>query len=90
MKEFRSKQELYSFVNDVAGKLRQVGEHSAAKMLSTANTVAYTSSSEWLGEIGLAVMEIRSQCRLDRDLEIDCDDIMSEVQRFWPDIERAK
>lgn len=48
------------------------------------NGVVFTSGSEWLGEIGVAVKKLRSECTPSGALDDRPERIMRDVRRVWP------
>ena len=84
--EFESPEELLAFIARVGDKLMASGQSESAAVLSDLQTVAFTSSSEWLGELGRAVRQIERESSIDADISHDFARIMREVNRVWPSL----
>ncbi len=67
---------------------RAAGLGDAADELQTRCFAAYTTSSEWLGETGLAIVEFISRTRgqIPVTLERQLYDCLAEVRKVWPDL----
>jgi hypothetical protein len=67
---------------------RSAGLDEAADELEGRCFAAYTTSSEWLGEVGLAVVHFLSRERgqVPVTLERRLYDCLTEVQKVWPEI----
>src|ERR1700752_471737 len=67
-------------------ELHSGGLDSAARELEAHCFAAYTSSSEWLGEVGAALYRFRSvnRGRYSPDLDPLIDQCLREVGRVWP------
>lgn len=72
---------------ELIGKLREAGLSTAADSLSTLRGSAWTTSSELIGELGLAVLRLQRQPGLPADLMQLTQRCMSEVRKVWPHIE---
>jgi hypothetical protein len=55
-------------------------------VLQDVQRVAYTSGSEWLGELGHAVRQIEREFDIDSPAAVDLARIMIEVNRVWPSL----
>jgi hypothetical protein len=81
---FKSPGELDQFVTVVRRELDESRLPDAARLLATVQETAFTTSSEWLGELGAAVTSDPrgdgDTTKLDDKLEI----IMQAVRRAWP------
>jgi len=75
---------LNRFVGEVASELAALGLQRAAKRLVAIQGTAYTTGSEWLGELGTAVRDIRGQYPIPPALDTRLERIMTEVRRAWP------
>ena len=81
---FDSADDLARFVGHVGTELEALGLHSAARRFAGIRGAAFTTGSEWLGELGAAVNAIRTECRIPLALDEKLERIMSEVRRVWP------
>jgi hypothetical protein len=81
---FKSPEELHAFVAEVAEKLRVQGQTEAADLLASIQNVAFTTGSEWLGELGLLVRRLQRDFDLDADVRGDLKRIMRAVNSAWP------
>lgn len=88
MRKFKSNSDFYHFVNEVASKLRTHSYSKEADILQNANTLAYTTSSEWIGEVGRAVSAISKNLNLKKKFESEFADIMAAVKKVWPDFNK--
>ena len=82
--EFKSPEERGAFITEVAKKLRGQGQTEAADLLAGVQTVAFTTGSEWLGEVGLLVRRLQREFELDASVRHDLKRIMRAVNRVWP------
>lgn len=57
---FKTPAELDKFVRETAKLLDEAGLADAARELSDIRSTAWTTSSEWLGELGLAVARVKA------------------------------
>jgi hypothetical protein len=88
MKQHHVSESLQQLTDEVIRKLRKAGQD--ARTLENVRATAYTSSSEWLGDLGLAVREIEKQQILDESLKAEMAAILTEVEKTWPEIRRQK
>jgi len=68
-------------------QLRAHGFSTAAESIAGVRTSTWTSSSEMIGELGLAVLKIQSQAAaapVELKQALRC--CMKEVHKVWPDI----
>ena len=79
-----SSSELYQFTDAVIQKLREAGldPHPLELVQST----AFTTGSEWLGELGWAVRKIEEHDVQVENLKKDLEAILREVHKVWPNI----
>jgi hypothetical protein len=82
--DFKSPEELHTFITQTAEKLRTQGQTEAADLLTNIQNMAFTTGSEWLGELGLLVRRVQREFHLDSDLRRDLKQIMRAVNRVWP------
>jgi hypothetical protein len=70
----------------IVSELRSAGLESAARELEGQCFAAYTTSSEWLGEVGAALQRFRSanRGRYSTDLDPLIDQCLREIGRVWP------
>ena len=80
-----SSDELADFVRHVSQALDQLGHSDAARELADTN-IAWTTSSEWLGELGLAVRKIQGLATFPDDIAAGLERIMGAVHVAWPDL----
>jgi hypothetical protein len=69
---------------EVKAGLEATGLHGAARQLAEIQGAAFTTGSEWLGELGMAVRTIRGECVVPREVDGKLERIMTEVRRVWP------
>jgi hypothetical protein len=82
--EFDSPEDLDRFVSEVRKELDAGGFGSAASRLATVQRTAFTTGSEWLGELGAAVKAIRAERGLPNSLRQKLEAIRVHVRRVWP------
>ncbi len=75
---------LFVFINETIIKLQSYNLN--AKPLQDIQASAFTTSSEWLGELGLAVREVQKQKIRDETITEALSKIMDEVYAAWPHI----
>ena len=70
----------------IISELHSAGLDSAARELEVQCFAAYTSSSEWLGEVGAALDRFRrvNRGRYSADLDPLIDECLREVSKLWP------
>ena len=70
----------------IISELHSAGLDSAAHELEAHCFAAYTTSSEWLGEVGTALERFRgaNRGRYSADLDPLIDQCLREVGRVWP------
>jgi hypothetical protein len=85
-KTFESPEELDQCVVQVIQKLNGAEQHDAAKVLEDWRSTAYTTSSEWLGDLGIAIRKIQKQHKIDKRINTDLRRLLREVHRIWPSI----
>lgn len=56
---FATPDDLDRFIDELRADLQAAGLQGAAERLAALQGTAFTTGSEWLGELGLAVKEIR-------------------------------
>jgi hypothetical protein len=83
---FESPDELNQFAGEVIQKLHRAELYDAAKILEDWRSNVYTTSSEWLGELGLAIRKIQKQNEIDQSLNLDLERLLCAVHRAWPSI----
>ena len=81
---FESPADLNRFVSEVRRELEDSGLIAAASTLAAVQETAFTTGSEWLGELGRAVNEIRKQRDVPSEVRTKLEAIRSEVRRIWP------
>lgn len=67
-------------------KLRACGLDGHADSLSQLKGMAWTTSSELIGELGRAVLRLRKQPELPAEIAQLVGRCMSEVRKVWPNI----
>lgn len=68
-------------------QLRTHGHLVEAETISILRTLAWTSSSEMIGELGLAILRIQSQCAVEHDdLKQAFACCMKEIRKVFPHI----
>ena len=84
MARFDSPEALRLFVVATEQELRASGLTHAATLLQEVQATAYTTSSEWLGELGTAVRRIQAQFRLPPEIGQRLQRVMTAVHQAWP------
>jgi hypothetical protein len=84
MAPFESPDALDRFVSEVRKQLESTGFATAASRLASVQDTAFTTGSEWLGELGTAVNAIRNDRKLPREIREKLEAIRAEVRRVWP------
>ena len=80
---FESTAEITSFVKQLVLDLRTAGFDPEA----LEDTIhAYTTSSEWYGELGIAVRKIQQHERLNPDFQARLNRIIALVNTVWPNL----
>jgi hypothetical protein len=89
--DFDGPEDLDRFITQVREALENTGRHSEAQRLARVQNMAFTTSSEWLGELGLAVLDVRRQRELPADIDAMLERIMVRaVRRAWPALSRRR
>ena len=86
--EFQSPDALHKCVGEVIQRLRGAGLD--ATPLEKVQSTAYTTGSEWLGELGQAVIQVERQPIADPATANDLRRILAESRRAWPSIRRGE
>jgi hypothetical protein len=68
---------------NLSDELARAGIPEASDRLRVAASMAYTTGSEWLGEIGLAVREVRQKHRPPLAFQDPLERVMSAVHVAW-------
>ena len=84
MRSFECADDLDRFVAETRKAMAELGLAEAAAAIAEVQSTAYTTRSEWLGDLGATVRRIESQFRLPSQLQSRLDQIMTEVHRAWP------
>jgi len=72
---------------ELVSKLRKRGFDEGAEEIAILMSLAWTTSSEMIGELGRAVLRFqREHPGVSTDLRDALDRCMNEVRIFWPDI----
>jgi hypothetical protein len=74
--------DLYKFINRVILELEALKVD--AEPLRDIQSIAFTTSSEWLGELGRAVRAIQKQKIKDPKVASSLSTIMDAVHKAWP------
>jgi hypothetical protein len=84
---------IFSFADRISWELRQAGCHAHAEALRViVHDTSWTTSSEPIGELGLALLRVRSEgvfATLPESLRADIDRCLATVRQVWPNIGRA-
>ena len=83
MSPFESPAELHPYVRETAQIMAALGM-SAARGLEAVSAQAFTTSSEWLGELGASVRNVESSGDVPSDVQDRLDRIMRLVHEVWP------
>ena len=81
--------ELRQLIVAVSQRLDAAGLAAAGQLLRERGCAAYTTSSEWLGEVGRTVQEIAAQYRLPKQVVADLEPIIEHVRQVWPGFKTA-
>lgn len=81
---FDSPDDLNRFVSQVRADFEAAGLQAAAGRLARIQSLAFTTGSEWLGELGIAVKEIRIAAVIAPELDAKLERIMAAVRHRWP------
>ena len=74
--------------DELVRQLHADGLSSAAASVSDVRNVAWSSSSEMMGELGIAVLKIQAETPApSRALQEVLGRCMAEVRKIWPDME---
>ncbi len=73
---------LYAFINELIIKLQ--AQKLNAKPLQDVQATVFTTSAEWLGELGKAVREVQKQKIKDETIAADLSKVMDAVHAAWP------
>jgi hypothetical protein len=84
MNTFSNPSELRAFVVNLAGELARDGLPEAAERLRAAANFPAGTSSEWLGELGLAVREVQQKHSPPKPIQDALERVMSAVHTAWP------
>lgn len=84
MARFDSPEALSRFVAETEQIMRGLGLTEAATCLNEVQARAYTTSSEWLGELGAAVRRIKAEGRLPRPIRQRLNLVTRAVRQAWP------
>ncbi len=76
--------DLGRLIDEVRVELDAAGLGDAAGRLATFQQTAFTTGSEYLGELGLAVKEVRRQQGIPPDLDKKLKQILAAVRGVWP------
>jgi hypothetical protein len=77
--DFSSPTDLNDFVTEVRRDLNAAGFHAAAGQLMGIQAAAFTTGSEWLGELRRVVLETRFGNVLSKELEAKVDRILKAI-----------
>jgi len=80
--KYRTSDELYKFINQVISELETL--QLDAKPIQDVQKTAFTTSSEWLGELGRAVREVQKQNITNDTVTSHLLEIMHTVHKAWP------
>ena len=83
--EYHSVSDVFAVAGQLRDRLAQTGQHPAAKELDDVLTCAFTTGSEALGEIGLALNRVRpivEKC-LDNDALVLLDSAVEGSNKLW-------
>lgn len=84
MNTFSSPSELRAFAIKLADDLARAGMSESAERLRVVATIAYTTGSEWLGDLGLAVREVQKKHHPPPAIQDALERVMSAVHVAWP------
>lgn len=79
-----SPEALDRFVSELRQQLEATGFTAAASRLASVQGAAFTTGSEWLGELGTAVNALGTDRELPAEIRKKLELIRAEVRRVWP------
>ena len=76
-------------LHDIVAGLRAIGLAEEASEFERRCFAAYTTGSEWLGEVGLAIRQLRASARAETLAPIQglLDECAIEVSKVWPNLQ---
>jgi hypothetical protein len=77
---FASTEELNHFVSEVRSELETAGWTGEASRFTRIQETAYTTGSEWRGDLGMAMKAIRKEHKIPRELDGKLKRILAEVR----------
>ena len=80
---FGSPEELNAFVTATRARMAELGLGASSEPLACVQATAYTTSSEWFGELGIAVKEIVKSGPLPPEIRERLARIRAAVRRGW-------
>lgn len=89
MSDFASDDAFYDFVRGFSRRLESAGlESHAAKLRHRLDAVAWTTSSELIGELGRLFLDLekRASSSLDPRLQSDLERALRAVREVWPEL----
>jgi hypothetical protein len=86
---FRSNNEFYDYVDGTVIEMRQAGLNKEAEHLDfLLHKVAWTTSSELFGELGLSILKILDLPNISPAIHSRLEHCMAGIRIIWPDIGR--
>jgi len=73
-------------VLNLADELERAGLTERAERLRVVATIAYTTGTEWLGDIGLAVRDVQKKHQVSPAIQDSLERVMSAVHVAWPQL----
>jgi hypothetical protein len=81
---FVTPENLNRLVGEVRADFEAAGLEESARRLAEVQRTAFTTGSEWLGELGMAVRTIRRKCTVPPELDGKLERIVTGIRRVWP------
>jgi hypothetical protein len=81
---FAGPSDLRAFLLNLTDDLARAGLPEPAGRLRVIATIAYTTGTEWLGDIGLVVREVQKKPNLSPAIQDSLELVMSAVHVAWP------
>jgi hypothetical protein len=86
MTNFNSPDDLYRYITQTIQVLNDIDLPRAAELLENVHGNSYTTGSEWLGELGLAIRAIEAKFAVPAGVQERLDSIMAVVRKALPKI----
>ena len=82
--EFNSPNDLYLYIVATAQMLAESSLPEAAQKLEQVNGIFYTTGSEWLGDLGLAIRSFEEEYLIPKEIQVRLNVILAHIKKTWP------